>query len=179
MDSIAARYAGALFELALENKAVVVFQKEMKEVQTIIEENDDLINFFAHYNIDVQAKKELLAKVFKDRLSVFTFNFLGLLIDKKRIGDLMRICREFNALANQHQGIQEGVVYSTIRLDASLMTSIKARIEKETNFKIELTNKIDETLIGGFKVIIKDTVYDNSLKNKIDSLKYELLEGKR
>ena len=133
----------------------------------------------SHYNIANDDKKVLIGKVFKDSLSQLTLNFLNLLVDKKRINALAKICEEFNSLANKNQGIQEGTVYSSVKLSDDSLQKIKQRIEKENHTTVELINIVDEKLIGGFKVVIKDTVYDNSLKNKIDSLRYELLEGKR
>ncbi|MFA6852321.1 MAG: F0F1 ATP synthase subunit delta, partial [Bacilli bacterium] len=47
-----------------------------------------------------------------------------------------------------------------------------------TTKKVELVNKIDKSIIGGIKVVIHDRVYDDSLKNKLDSLKSGLLQRK-
>lgn len=179
MDSVASRYAKALFDLALEGQAVVAFQREMKEVKGVIQSNPDLTLLLAHYNISKEDKKILLSRIFKDNVSALTLNFLQLLVDKSRIMYIEKICDEFARLANKHRGIQEGVVYSTSLFAKEEMAKIQSRIEKERNCQIQLINEVDETLIGGFKVVIGDTVYDNSLKNKIDSLRYELLAGKR
>lgn len=179
MDSLASRYAKALFDLALEGQAVVAFQREMKEIKSVVQTHQELVTIFSHYNITNQEKKKLLKQIFADQISLLTLNFLQLLVDKKRINHLTKICDEFNALANQYRGIEEGIIYSSILLNQAEMSQIQQRIEQERKSRIELQNLVDASLIGGFKVIIKDTVYDNSLKHKINSLRYELLAGKR
>lgn len=179
MDSVASRYAKALFDLALEEKKVVTYQTEIKTIQQTMLEHPELVGVISHYNISKEAKKELLNKIFEKQVSELTLNFLGLLIDKNRINQVSKVCDEFNGFANKHLGVEEGIVYSTILLDEEIMTQIKKQIEKANGYKVELKNLIDEKLVGGFKIVIKDRVYDNTLKNKIDSLRYELLEGKR
>ena len=44
--------------------------------------------------------------------------------------------------------------------------------------KVELTNSIDPSIIGGIKIVINDTVFDNSVTNRLKSLKQELINGK-
>ena len=179
MDSLAARYAKALFDLALEGQAVVAFQREMKDIKSVIQDQQDLVTILSHYNITNEDKKQLLKRIFQDHISLLTLNFIQLLVDKKRINHLEKICDEFNSLANRYRGIEEGVIYSSATLSKEEVVQIQQRVEKERNSRVELINLVDASLIGGFKVVIKDTVYDNSLKNKIDSLRYELLAGKR
>ena len=54
---------------------------------------------------------------------------------------------------------------------------VQNSISESIGVKVELHNKVDPSLIGGIKVIIKDHVYDGSLKNKLSKLKNELLGG--
>jgi F-type H+-transporting ATPase subunit delta len=59
------------------------------------------------------------------------------------------------------------------------LKAISAAVEKASNVQVELVNELDPALLGGVRVVVGATVYDSSIKSKIDSLKYELLEGKR
>ena len=46
------------------------------------------------------------------------------------------------------------------------------------NNKVELSNSIDPSLIGGIKIVVNDTVFDNSVSNRLRALKQELINGK-
>ena len=84
----------------------------------------------------------------------------------------------FNSLANDYRGIKEGILYTASLLDEAKVKAIEAKIAQKIGKKVELTMVKDETLIGGFKVVISDLVIDNSIKNKLESLKNDLVEEK-
>ena len=105
-------------------------------------------------------------------------NFLKLLVDKSRFNLSIDIFKEFNSLANDYRGIKEGILYVATSLDEAKVKAIEAKITKKIGKNVELTQIVDESLIGGFKVVISDLVIDNSIKNKLESLKNDLVEEK-
>lgn len=178
MDTIASRYAKALFELAKENDKVEIYQKQVKYVHSVIRENKELLEFLKCYTIESSNKKDLLNKIFKDDIDLEVIHFLFLIIDKKRINYLERIFIEFNSESNEYRDILEGVIYSCEELDDKQINKIEESVALKLNKKVELSNIIDASLLGGIKVVINDTVFDNSIANKMQLLKQELLNGK-
>ena len=98
MDTIASRYASALLELAIENNKVNEYQKQIKFVYSVIKENPNLVDFLKCYAIDNIEKKKLIEKIFKDEVCIEVLHFMFLLIDKKRINYIDRICSSFNSV---------------------------------------------------------------------------------
>ena len=92
--------------------------------------------------------------------------------------NLFEIIKEYKELYNSALGIVEGIVFSTTILSDNQIKGIETAVSKKEGKKVLLTSKIDESLIGGIKVVIADHVYDGSIKNKIASLQSELLKGK-
>lgn len=178
MDTIASRYAKALFELAKENDKVEIYQKQIKYVHSVIKENKELLEFLKSYKIKSSNKKDLLNKIFKDDIDLEVIYFLFLIIDKKRINYLERIFLEFNSVCNEYRDILEGVIYSYEELDRRQINKIEESVALKLKKKVELSNVIDTSLLGGIKVVVNDTVFDNSIANKMQSLKQELLNGK-
>ena len=117
-------------------------------------------------------------KLFKENIHIYVIHFLCLLVDKKRERNIEAVCEEFNSLCNEYFNVLEGIVYSTKPLTKDQMTNIEKSIELKLNKKVELTNKLDSSLIGGLKVVVGDTVFDNSIQHKMEALKNELLQGK-
>ena len=178
MDTIASRYASALLELAIENDKVTSYQSQVKYVLNVFRENRELDEFLKCYTIDDKNKKDLLMKIFKDDLDIEVLHFLFLILDKKRINYIEKICVEFNSSCNEHRGILEGTVYSTNELSEEQIKKLEDSITKKLNKKVELSNVLDSSLIGGIKIVVNDTVFDNSIASRIESLKQELINGK-
>jgi len=70
----------------------------------------------------------------------------------------------------------KGVVYSVRELDTKEMKAITAFAEKKLNQEVVLENKIDPSLISGFKIVYDNKVIDASLKNRVDEMKADLLK---
>lgn len=178
MESVHKSYAVALFELANEAKQLELYQEETKAISNILKDNKDFLNLLTNQFINKDDKKQLLDNVFKNKVDVMVLNFLKLLVDKQRFNITLDVFKEFNSLANDYRGIKEGVLYTASLLDEAKVKAIEAKIAQKIGKKVELTMVKDETLIGGFKVVISDLVIDNSIKNKLESLKNDLVEEK-
>ncbi len=178
MDTIASRYASALLELAIESNKVDTYQKQIKFVYSVIKENPNLVEFLKCYTIDNEEKKNLIGKIFKEEVETNILYFMYLLIDKKRVNYLDRICLEFNSACNEYRGILEGVIYTVELLNDEQIKELENSVALKLNKKVELTNSIDPSLIGGVKIVVNDTVFDNSVASRLQSLKQELINGK-
>lgn len=178
MESVHKSYAIALFELANEAKQLELYQEETKAISNILKDNKEFLNLLTNQFVNKDDKKEMLDKIFKGQVDNMILNFLKLLVDKSRFNLTVDIFKEFNSLANDYRGIKEGVLYVANSLDEAKIMAIEAKVTKKIGKKVELTQVVDESLIGGFKVVISDLVIDNSIKNKLESLKNDLVEEK-
>ena len=178
MESIHKSYAIALFDLANEAKQLEKYQEETKAISNILKDNKEFLNLLTNQFINKEDKKQLLDNVFKGKVEGMILNFLKLLVDKQRFNLSVEIFKEFNSLANDYRGIKEGILYTASSLEEAKIKAIEAKVAQKLGKKVELTMVKDETLIGGFKVVISDLVIDNSIKNKLESLKNDLVEEK-
>lgn len=175
MESVALRYASSLFELAQEERKIERYEADLALVKNIICSDEEVLSFFMHFNVDKKAKKETIDKAFNDSLSVYVLNFIKLLIDKNRMGSLPEIIQTYHSLTNDYLGIKEGMLYSSMPIEEQEIKKLEHVLSTKMNKKIVLTPKIDESLIGGIKVVIGNHVIDGTVKNKMDLLKNELL----
>ena len=98
------------------------------------------------------------------------------MIKKHRFIEIKHIKNEFNKLANQELGIFDGYVYSVNYLTKEQINRIEVSISDVLHHRVELINKIDESLIGGVKVAVNDHVFDGSIKYKLANMKQMLNE---
>lgn len=174
MDTVYTRYALSLFEIAKEENKVEDYQKDMMKVQSVFAD-ESIVKFFGHVALPMENKKEVIDQSFLGQVNVYVYNFLLLLIKKRRINYIMGICEEFQSLCNDYFGIKVGKVYSAYALDDDEMNKIETAIGRKVNAKVKLNVIIDESLIGGVRVEIDNHIYDDSLSYKLGSLKKELL----
>lgn len=168
------RYAESLFDLAKEEKAIETYQKDMLKIQEVFED-ESFVKFFSHVAMLDEVKIDVLKKSFEGQVSTYVFNFLLLLIKKRRIKYIQGICQQFQSLCNDYFGIKVGKIYSAYELSDEQVKKIEKAIGINEGKKVKLRVVIDKRLIGGIKVEVDNHVYDDSLSYKLESLKQELL----
>mgnify|MGYP004460159147 FL=1 len=179
ISEVAARYGYGLYQLAKEEDTVAEKCSQCECLLTALEESDDLLIFLRAVKITAEEKKEYLESTFKDVFDKDMINFLKLLVDKDRTYYLKEILRMYIELADDELGIQKAIVQSAKPLSEADMQEIKTALEKNTGKTIVLQNTVKPELIAGIKVIVGNTVTDNTFKNKMETLKQVLLKGGR
>lgn len=174
MEKIAKRYAEALFTLAQEENAVAQYQKDIEKVEAVFQDQS-IIQFFSHVSIRDENKYQVLEHCLKGQIETYVYQFLLLLIKKRRIRYILLICQQFQQLCYDYLGIEVGKVWSAYELTQSELEKIQEAMSKKMQKKVLLKQMIDSHLIGGIKVEIDNHVYDNSLSYKMELLKQELL----
>ena len=175
MESVASRYGLALYSLALEENKIDSWQKDVKTLKSIFEENTDFIMILGSSFISLEERLEIVEKT----LVGVDKNIIGLIdviMENNRTDLILDIFESFNSYCNQYRGVSEGLIYSTLKLDQTVIDQIEKKISKIENNKVELKNVIDPSLIGGVKIVIKDHIYDGSIKHNIEMMKKDLLK---
>lgn len=176
MNAIFLRYAIALFSLAKEENKIETYLDEANQLIDIINESETLITFLKDYGIEEDEKKKVLETIFKDKIQNNLLYFLYVVVDNQRGKYLKEILTEFVKYTYKTLNVQTGIIYSTIPLKETDIKKIENKVEKIMNSKIKLKNQIDTNLIGGFKIVVGYTVFDNSILNKIQNLKKDILD---
>ena len=178
MKKIATRYAVALFDLALEQDQLEMYQDQLLWIKEVFED-DTVFQFFSSVKIDRKDKKKVLKTILDEHIDQFVMNFLMILIEKNRMSLIRSIADEFHLLNNKHYNIQEGVVYSIRKLSQEEHKQIELAVGERLKSEVKLKNYINPDLISGVRIIIGDTVIDASMQSKISQLKSQLLKESR
>ena len=175
MESVASRYGLALYSLALEENRIDSWQKDVKTLKSIFKENTDFIMILGSSFISLEERLEIVEKT----LVGVDKNIIGLIdviMENNRTDLILDVFESFNSYCNQYRGVSEGLIYSTLKLDQTVIDQIEKKISKIENNKVELKNVIDPSLIGGVKIVIKDRIHDGSIKHSIEMMKKDLLK---
>jgi F-type H+-transporting ATPase subunit delta len=94
---------------------------------------------------------------------------------KNREGMLQDVAATFLSLKNKSEGITEVSVITAKEIKAADLSGIEAFVKSNTNAKkVLITNSVDESLIGGFKVSFDGKLYDSTVSTHLNNLKKEL-----
>ena len=170
-------YGDALFELAENEHKVDAFMEEVALIQTVQKENKDLGAVMAHPKITKEEKIRLVEECFRGRLSDDMVGFLVVVIKKDRYAELSGIFDYFIARVKEYRKIGVAEVTSASELSDAWKKKLEDRVLQTTGYeKMEITYRVDESLIGGLILRIKDRVVDNSIRSRLAEMKSQLLK---
>lgn len=169
----ASRYAQALLDLAIEQNKVDAIAADMKYMATVCAENRDLETMLQSPIVKADKKIAVLNAIF-DQFDKATAMFVELIVKNGREAYLPQIASAFDAILKQHLGIVPVTLISAQKLDEQVKKEIVAKVQASTTGTVELTEKIDTDLIGGFIVRMGDNQIDASVASQINKLKQRL-----
>lgn len=103
------------------------------------------------------------------------WTFLSYLSKQKAYGWIDEITEAFKELKDKEEGVVDATLYSAEKLTDHAKHEIVEALKKETKAeKVELIEKIDETLIAGWKIRTKEFMIDGSVKGRLKQLEAEL-----
>ena len=175
MESVASRYGLALYSLAMDKNKILEWQKEVKELTSVLKENTDFIMVLGSSFITLKERLEMVDKSFVG-VDEEIIALIKVVMENNRMHIILDIFESFNSYCNEYRGVCEGLVYSTLKLDQKVINQIEEKISKIEHHKVELKNVIDPTLIGGVRVVIHDRIYDGSIKHHLEMMKKDLLK---
>ena len=173
-NEIAKKYSQALFSLADEEENFVSFRNELNEVWETISDHEELENILFHPRIQIDEKKRVLKRIFSEKISDSIFNFLNLLIDKRRIFYIKSIIKQFNELVNDREDILEIKVVSAIELDQELKDNLKEKLERQLDYDVVLEHDVNPEILGGLILKIGDHIIDGSVQHELNSLREKI-----
>lgn len=171
---VAGRYAQSLVELANEMQNTDAVLKDMELLLATTNENKDFHVFLNSPLIKADKKNSIFDKLFGGFQKV-TIKFIHLLTKNKREMILPVIAEEFIAKLNEIRGIVPITLTSAVKLDEGVKATILEKLNKSIQGSIELTEKVDESLIGGFVVRMGDTRIDASIAHQLNEMKQRLI----
>ena len=167
-------YGAALYEAAKDVGKVEQILDEVKQLSSLIEGNEEISDFLNSPAIAPKEKKDVVEKTLKGIFCDEIINFVFVLIDKGRTGEVKRIARHYRRLYDQDAGVAEGVIYSVVPLKDEQLHRFEGEMSRLLQKKVKLKNRIDKKLIGGIKIQVDGKMIDQSYQHDLYRLLKEL-----
>jgi F-type H+-transporting ATPase subunit delta len=175
LRSASLQYATALADIALEQAAAEPVKKQLEDFGAAYAESSELRSVLSSPAVERTAKHNVIEKL-ATRLgaSRIVRNFLLIVVDNQRTHLLPEIVKTFEAVIRQRQGVAEAEVISAAELTAPQKTQLQQTLEGLTGRKIQAKYSLDPALLGGAVVRIGDTIYDGSVRNRLNQMRARL-----
>lgn len=175
---VASRYVKSLLDLAVTQGQLDKVHTDMKMLSDAVDKSRDLELMLKSPVIKHDKKGAILTAIFKGKVTTLSMAFIDILTKKNREPLLPEIAREFHNAYNVYKGIGKASVTTTVAMDAKTRSQFEAIVRKLADRKeVELEEKVDKDLIGGFILNVEDKQIDASIKNNLRKLKLKFSEN--
>ena len=175
MRSASLQYANALADIALEQGAAEPVLKQLSEFGAAFAASAELRIFLTAPGVSREAKHGVIEKLAgRMGASKIIRNFLFVMVDNQRAALLPDILEAFQEVIRQRQGVAEAEVSSAVNLSDTQKAQLLQTLERLTGKKIQAQYALEPALLGGAVVRIGDTIYDGSLRNRLNEMRARL-----
>ncbi len=171
-------YAQSLLDLANDQKQADPIGQELAQVRELIDQNHSFALYLADPGISQDDRAKLLKELFAGKVSQLLWNFLGVLNLKNRLKDIPKISTAYRDLLDEQFGKIEVDVTVAQRLPDDQLEHVRQQICSALKKDVVVHQYVQESIIGGMMLRIKDKLIDASVRNQLQSIREKLLASR-
>jgi F-type H+-transporting ATPase subunit delta len=177
ISGVAERYAGSLYELAAQAKAVFAVEADLGRFEALLAGSEDLTRMIRSpvFSSDEQFKA-ISAIAAKAKIGRLVGNFLRVVAQNRRLFAVPAMIKAFRQIAAAERGEVSAEVTSAHALTPAQEKELKTALKGVAGKDVSIAVTVDPSLLGGLIVKIGSRQIDTSLKTKLNSLKLALKE---
>ena len=175
-STAARRYAEAAFQLATRDKALDEYGDGLDLAAGTLSEAT-VLNVVRNPARPLAQRLEVVDAFLAKQVPAPILKLVGLLVQRGRIDQVGTVAAEYRRLLNRERGIVEAVAKTPLPLSAEETEALRKKVAEMTGQTVDLRVEIDESLIGGLTVRVRDTLYDPSVRGRLERLRQRLAAG--
>jgi F-type H+-transporting ATPase subunit delta len=161
---LAQRYAKSILDLAIERGQLETVYADMQYMQQVINSSREFLSMLRSPVVTADKKQAVIDAVSASQIGPLTGAFTRLLVSKGREGDFPEIITAFIRQYKDYKGIHIVKLTTASAVSDNLRQSIVEQIKKTSGMQIiELEEKVDPNIIGGFILQSGDKLIDASI----------------
>lgn len=169
-ETVARRYALAIFQLASDANKVETVGRDLNAVARAVGDDAATQTFFLSPVVDRKEKERVLLQTFSGKVDDVALHALLLLVRKRREALLREIVRQYAQLEMDARGAERLTVTSARDLSGEELHQLVSRLERLYGKKFDVTQRVDPKLIGGVRLTMGDRRIDGSVEGRLDEL---------
>lgn len=178
VETVARRYSAALADTVLDKGIADTTKSELSAWSQIFRDSGELRMIFSSPAIKFSDKTKLLdGLIAKTKPSQITANFLKVLLQNGRLGFISEINDRFTTALEERTGIISAEITSSRELQDNERAEFQKELSALTGKKVRVDFRVNKDIIGGVITRVGSTVYDGSIRTKLENLKEQLING--
>ena len=177
-SSAARRYAEAAFQLATRDNALDAYGDGL-DLATRMLSGTEVLGLLRNPARPIADRTGLVTTLLEKRVPEQVLKLVALLVARGRIDRLATVTAEFRRLLNEQRGVVEAVATAASPLTNDETAALSRKVARMTGRTVDLRVDVDESLIGGLTVRVGDTLYDASVRGRLERLRERLVAGAR
>jgi F-type H+-transporting ATPase subunit delta len=174
---MAGRYATAMFELALEERALDAVKADLDRFDALIAESPDLRRLVRSPAFTAETQGRALAAVLEGvGIDGLGARFLQVVAANRRLFAVQDMIKAFGKLVAEHKGEVSAEVTLAEPPSEPHLEAIKSALHSVTKKDVQVDVKVDPSIIGGLIVKLGSRMVDSSLRTKLNSIKHAMKE---
>jgi len=175
--AIARQYANAAFDVARTNQRTEEFGRELQVFVDLVSTYADLRQALESVAIPRQSKRDLVAAVMErvGPSSAELRRLLELLADNDRFGLVVAVADAYRERAMEAAGVVKAEIVSATPLGDDRQAGLATALGRATGRRVEVTGRVDESIIGGVVAKVGGTVYDGSVSRQLERMRQRLM----
>ncbi len=174
--ALALRYGQAVFEIAAEHQNFNTWRDNLDTLVRMVQDQDVLF-FLENPRVSLAKKREALEPKLKG-VNPMAVNLLYLLVERNGLGMLPDIAADYQRRLDELHGVAHAEVTAAVPLSDTETAEIRTKLAGIFSKHIEITTKIDPSLLGGVVARVGDKVIDGSLSRRLENLKREINQAR-
>jgi F-type H+-transporting ATPase subunit delta len=166
-------YERALFEAAKEEGRIEPVHEQLIDFVAAVDQVEELRAVLESPELDSRAKVALLDQILGEADELVR-NFIRLLAEKGRSGELHEIAREFEVLVAQDQGILDVELTTAVELSQQEFDDLVSKVGQASGRKVRASRVVDPNLVGGLVLQVGSRRLDASIRGRLERLRQEL-----
>lgn len=172
---MAGRYAAALLDLARDQNAIAEVEANLTNFQQLLDESEDLRRMVRSPVFSAEEQGKALAAILdKAQIGGLAGNFLRLITRNRRLFAVADMIRSFKALTAKARGEVPAEVTSAVALSDEHIAQLKETLKASVGKDVQLSARVDPSLLGGLVVKLGSRMIDSSLRTKLTGMRVAL-----
>ena len=174
----ARRYAEAAFQLAARDNALDAYADGL-DVAASVAGQGEALEVLRNPARPLKQRTDLVDALLGGRVPEPVLKLVGLLVERGRIDRLPAVASDYRRMLDDERGVVQAVAKTAMPLSSDETAALQKKVASMTGRTVALKVEVDESLIGGITVRVGDTLYDASVRGRLERLRERLVAGAR
>ena len=163
-----------MYEASADLSRTEEFRSVLNDLRVVFAETPEFFDLLKTPALSAKQRRDSATAVLAGKIPDEILNFLYVLIDKRRIGQLPGIVTAFERRADRAEGVTKGRLVSAAPVTDEQLRRFEAQTSQLMQLNVALEPQVDPSLIGGVRVYVEGKLIDASIRKKLDDMKEQL-----